>query len=500
MINVTLFQTQFSNSYENVVDFANFDAQYNWFYANCNPHNLQVESKCDAFRTSITVAMNIDDVRKYDYLLMYEGGQKAYYYFINGYNQNTLDTTDLLLQIDVFQTYMFDYQWLDTFVDRCHVPRWESDNVTPTDNNLDEGLEYGSIVIDEVETVRQYAPSFIIVATTPIGNLDTGTGGGGTGTGGGNPATGEISCDMTRTLKGYEGFARLPYDLGDGTLTIGYGTTQAYDPDHYNQLAPECTEKDATLVMMDSIKVNYGVQVKDKMVADGVYINEVKQQHFDAFTDLCYNAGFGGFSSSPMYAKFLINPADPTIYTDWLDYIVMPGTEFEEGLRARRKAEADIYRDAIYEKRDITNITDGGIVTDNDGNGYLPCSDGSISQNNVVTSARKLLGTPYVYGGNYPPLGSDSGTDCSGLMQWAYNDNGITISRTTYTQINEGTAVASINDCQPGDLLFPHAGHVVMYTGKVDGTHRIIHAPRTGTVVQEVDLYFTDPIAIRRIL
>ena len=36
------------------------------------------------------------------------------------------------------------------------------------------------------------------------------------------------------------------------------------------------------------------------------------------------------------------------------------------------------------------------------------------------------------------PLGNDGGTDCSGLCQWAYNDNGISISRTTYSQIDEG--------------------------------------------------------------
>ncbi|MDU6982752.1 MAG: phage tail spike protein, partial [Clostridium perfringens] len=48
--------------------------------------------------------------------------------------------------------------------------------------------------------------------------------------------------------------------------------------------------------------------------------------------------------------------------------------------------------------------------------------DGSDSlRNSVVNSARKLIGKPYVWGGNYPPLGSDAGTDCSGLMQWAYN-------------------------------------------------------------------------------
>ncbi len=38
--------------------------------------------------------------------------------------------------------------------------------------------------------------------------------------------------------------------------------------------------------------------------------------------------------------------------------------------------------------------------------------DGSDSlRNSVVNSARKLIGKPYVWGGNYPPLGGDIGTD-----------------------------------------------------------------------------------------
>ena len=78
---------------------------------------------------------------------------------------------------------------------------------------------------------------------------------------------------------------------------------------------------------------------------------------------------------------------------------------------------------------------------------------GGAEQNSIIESARKLIGKPYVWGGNYPPLGSSAGTDCSGLCQWAYNDNGISISRTTYTQINEGIEV-TVNDLQPGDLVF----------------------------------------------
>lgn len=132
--------------------------------------------------------------------------------------------------------------------------------------------------------------------------------------------------------------------------------------------------------------------------------------------------------------------------------------------------------------------------------------DGSDSlRNSVVNSARKLIGKPYVWGGNYPPLGSDIGTDCSGLMQWAYNDNGIKISRTTYTQIKEGIEVSEA-ELKPGDLIFLRFSspgvpeHVFMYSGKKNGKHMCVEAPRTGLNIREIEFTWGANYRARRII
>lgn len=132
--------------------------------------------------------------------------------------------------------------------------------------------------------------------------------------------------------------------------------------------------------------------------------------------------------------------------------------------------------------------------------------DGSDSlRNSVVNSARKLIGKPYVWGGNYPPLGSDIGTDCSGLMQWAYNDNGIKISRTTYTQIKEGIEVSEA-ELKPGDLIFLRFSspgvpeHVFMYSGKKNGKHMCVEAPRTGLNIREIEFTWGSNYRARRII
>ena len=119
----------------------------------------------------------------------------------------------------------------------------------------------------------------------------------------------------------------------------------------------------------------------------------------------------------------------------------------------------------------------------------------------AVRSAKKWLGTPYSWGGGTPSgpsfgIGRGSGTrgfDCSALVQYAWAQQGVKIPRTTYGQIKTGKPVNGINNIIPGDLLFPHSGHVQMYIGG----GRVIEAPYTGGVVRIVPVR-SNYIAIRR--
>lgn len=104
----------------------------------------------------------------------------------------------------------------------------------------------------------------------------------------------------------------------------------------------------------------------------------------------------------------------------------------------------------------------------------------SATGNAIVDYAYKFLGTPYLWGGTSP-----SGFDCSGFTQYVFqNAAGVSLPRTTYEQINVGVAVA-YNDLQPGDLVFPHTGHVGIYIGG----GQMIHAPSTGDVVKVSSVY-----------
>ena len=63
----------------------------------------------------------------------------------------------------------------------------------------------------------------------------------------------------------------------------------------------------------------------------------------------------------------------------------------------------------------------------------LPQSGGA-DYGGLVATAMKYLGTPYAWGGASP-----GGFDCSGLMQYSYGVNGISIPRTAREQFKAGS-------------------------------------------------------------
>lgn len=92
----------------------------------------------------------------------------------------------------------------------------------------------------------------------------------------------------------------------------------------------------------------------------------------------------------------------------------------------------------------------------------------------AVRAALSRLGRPYVWGATGPDR-----FDCSGLVQWAYAQAGVHVDRTTYQQINDGIVV-SRSQIRPGDLVFPHPGHVQLAIGN----NLVVEAPHAGASVR----------------
>jgi hypothetical protein len=118
---------------------------------------------------------------------------------------------------------------------------------------------------------------------------------------------------------------------------------------------------------------------------------------------------------------------------------------------------------------------------------------GGATGDKVIAAARKYLGVPYVWGGTDP----SKGLDCSGFVQRAYKDLGIELPRVSRDQAKAGTAVASLAEARPGDLVA--FGSPVNHIGIYMGNNKMIVAPHKGDVVKIQEVYKT-PTAIRRIL
>lgn len=100
----------------------------------------------------------------------------------------------------------------------------------------------------------------------------------------------------------------------------------------------------------------------------------------------------------------------------------------------------------------------------------------------VVEYAKNYLGCKYVSGGSSP----STGFDCSGFTSYVYKNFGVSLSRSSKGQINDGVAV-SRSDLQPGDVVvFNNSGNTAIgHVGIYIGGDNFIHAanPSQGVTI-----------------
>ena len=91
----------------------------------------------------------------------------------------------------------------------------------------------------------------------------------------------------------------------------------------------------------------------------------------------------------------------------------------------------------------------------------------------VTSAALALRGTPYRAGGDSP-----EGFDCSGFTSYVFGLHGVALPRRTQDQYAMGTRVRSVEDLEPGDLVFfTTVASGPSHVGLALEGDRFIHAP-----------------------
>lgn len=178
---------------------------------------------------------------------------------------------------------------------------------------------------------------------------------------------------------------------------------------------------------------------------------------------------------------------------DWggIESLDVPQTESqaEKDQKAQEQAEAEAQAQAAQaqaqaESQAASRSSDRASIS-------VPTAPASATGQALADYALQFQGYPYVAGGNTP-----SGWDCSGFVQWVFAQFGVSLPHYSGAQMSVGTAVGSIAEAAPGDIIV-NTQHAAIYIGN----GMVINAlnPAQGTRVTSLAV-FSGGYAIRRVL
>ena len=176
---------------------------------------------------------------------------------------------------------------------------------------------------------------------------------------------------------------------------------------------------------------------------------------------------------------------------DWggIESLDVPQTESqaEKDRKAQEQAEAEAQAQTQTqaESRTASRSSERADISS------VPTAPASATGQALADYALQFQGYPYVSGGNTP-----SGWDCSGFVQWVFAQYGVSLPHYSGAQMSVGTAVGSIAEAAPGDIIV-NTQHAAIYIGN----GMVINAlnPAQGTQVTSLAV-FSGGYAIRRVL
>ena len=170
-----------------------------------------------------------------------------------------------------------------------------------------------------------------------------------------------------------------------------------------------------------------------------------------------------------------------------------PLTEISFGTRLSRYGATGPWVRVLTPTGQVRRIYASAVRVHTPGAAALPATG-----SDVVRAAQMFHGLPYLWAGR-----SGFGFDRSGLPSLDYRAHGVIVPRDADAQARRGTAV-SLRNIRVGDLLFYATSGQVHHVSVYAGSGRMVHAPKTGSVVQTIPVstpaYARELVAVRRFI
>lgn len=168
-----LSKVPLDNTYRNTIYFANVSAQISYF-SSLSKYTFANQSYQRVNRGVIRLARKADDLYDCNYLMFQNTsyGVKWFYAFVTSVEYVNDETSEITFEIDVMQTWFFDYTVNRSFVEReMGVTDVIGDNLVP------ENLEIGDYKYQDLGLTSLFNLYQIVVAATFDENLEPSTGG-----------------------------------------------------------------------------------------------------------------------------------------------------------------------------------------------------------------------------------------------------------------------------------------------------------------------------------
>lgn len=143
----------------------------------------------------------------------------------------------------------------------------------------------------------------------------------------------KINTHGLTLIKKFEGCKLKAYKDSAGVWTIGYGHTGDVFA------GQTITQEEADDLLRFDVR-----EAEHYLNNEQIILN---QNQYDALVSFIYNVGYGNFRRSTLRKKVLRNPIDKSIRTEFMRWVYAGGRRLE-GLKRRRKAEADLYFTISY--------------------------------------------------------------------------------------------------------------------------------------------------------